>query len=268
MSNRMVQNKNCKYLLIPIIVIIDIILLIVITPLTDGKTYSGHKGVYTYDELFSSKTEGADMKDIISAIAWSDNGLVEVKASEFLSDVKFQSVDEIKANAIMFFYNPQNEICAINTLGVVGSLLDKFDVSDEDVYSISNVTGYVVRGTLFWFKDEIYMFANLKDDSYIFDEEISMRENAICSTMYLCNDTISLFKLCGINETFVKEETFGHTFLENHIKIYPNWYGKLQEITKYRVVALLMFFVQFPIVFSIYNKVIAKTSKVEKKNKK
>lgn len=265
-ANKTLRSNICKYLLIPIIVIVDIIMLIVITPLTDGKTYSDHKGVYTYDELFSSKTEGADMKDIISAIALSDNGFVEVKASEFLSDVKFQSVDEIKATAIMVFYNPQNEICAINTLGAFGSLLDKFSVSDEDVYSISNVTGYVVRGTLFWFEDEIYMFANLKDDSYIFDEEFSMRENAIRSTVYLCNDTISLFKLCDINETFVKEKISGHTFLESHIKTYPNWYGNLQKITKYRVVALLMFFVQFPIVFCIYNKVVPKKSE-NKKNK-
>lgn len=263
-STNSIKSNICKYLLIPIIVIIDLIMLIVITPLTDGKTYSNHKGVYTYDELFSSKTE-VDMKDIISVLSLSDTGITEIRAKEFLSDVSFETVERMKAIAIMILYNPKNEICSLNTLSMVGSLLDKLMISDEDVYKISNAKDYVVRGTIFTFNNEIYMFANLKDDSYIFDEESSARDNAIRSTIYLCNKKIGLFKLHNIDEIFIENNFVEHG--QSYTKTYPNWYGKIQDMTKYKIIACVLFLLQFPIAFKIYSKVITPKTESNKKKK-
>lgn len=264
-STNSIKSNICKYLLIPIIVIIDIIMLIVITPLTDGKTYSDHKGVYTYDELFSSKTS-VDMKDIISVSSLSDTGITEIRAKEFLSDVSFETVEQMKAIAIMILYNPQNEICSLNTLSMVGSLLDKLTISDEDVYKISNARDYVVQGTIFTFNNEIYMFANLKDDSYIFDEESSARDNAIRSTIYLCNKKIGLFKLHNIDEIFIENNFVEHG--QSYTKKYPNWYGRIQDMTKYKIIAAILFIIQFPIAFKIYDKaVVTKKSEDNKKKK-
>ena len=264
-STNSIKSNICKYLLIPIIVIIDIIMLIVITPLTDGKTYSDHKGVYTYDELFSSKTEGADMKDMISFSLFSGNILHPVNANTILDGVEFVTVSHLITPAIMVLYNPNNEIFALSTRSS-GPVLDVNEVSDEIVFEISKATGYVVYGTLFTFCGDIYMFANIKDDTYVYDENSTPRENAVRSTYSSHSKTIALFKLCNVDESFI-EENFSVYNAGSYIKYYPEWYEGLQYFWEYRVIAAILFIIQFPIAFKIYSKVITPKTESNKKKK-
>lgn len=266
-STNSIKSNICKYLLIPIIVIIDIIMLIVITPLTDGKTYSDHKGVYTYDELFSSKTEGADMKDMISFSLFTGYGLLNpINVNEFLVDVEFEAVNRLITFPIMVLYRPHNEICSLGTRNR-GSVLDVNEVIDEIVFEISNATDYVVGGTLFTFCDDIYMFANIKDDTYVYDENLTPRENAVRSTYSSHSKTIALFKLINVDESFV-EENFSGYHAGSYIKHYPEWYEGLQYFWEYRVLAAILFIIQFPIAFKIYDKaVVTKKSEDNKKKK-
>ena len=250
MSNRLVLSKKSKCILISLIIIFDVVICFLVTPLIDGKKFTDHSGIYSYNDLFSSKTSATDMADIIQILVCDDNdNFTEVNAKEILGGLDFESVTPVKAVPIMIMYNPKDKICSASTV-TLGSVLENFKINNDAVFKIADETGYIVEATLFSFCNDIYMFANIKDNTYVYDEQETQRNNAVRSTMKGNNKDIALFKLRNSDELFIKKY-FSAYHPVSYTKIYPNWYGDLQNFCSYRIIAALLFIIQFPIVFQV-----------------
>lgn len=252
MSKRLVFSKKSKYILIFLIIIVDVILILFVTPLIDGKKFTDHEGIYNYNDLFSSKTEGTDMSDVIQILLYDDYDLKEISAKNVLGDLAFEAISPVKAVPIMILYNSQNKLCSISSV-TLGSVLDNLEVPDKDIFEIANATGYVVGGTLFTFRNNVYLFANIKDDTYTYDEDSSLLKNAVYSTFPANNKSIALFKVCGDSENFV-EEHFSEYQAISYTKSYPDWYADLQDFPFRRVIALVGFSLQFILAFCLIEK--------------
>lgn len=252
MSNRLVFSKKSKCILIFLIIIVDVILILFVTPLIDGKKFADYEGMYNYNDLFSSKTEGTDMSDIIQILLYDDCDLKEISAKNVLGDLTFEAISPLKAVPIMILYYPKNKLCSISSV-TLGSVLDNWEVSDKEVFEIANATGYVVGGTLFTFRGNVYLFANIKDNIYNYNEESVSRKNSVQSTFPSNNKSIALFKVCGDSENFV-EEHFSEYQAISYIKSYPSWYADFQDFPFRRVIALVGFFCQFMLAFYLIKK--------------
>lgn len=252
MQKRLVLSKKGKRLLILFLVVLDVVCIFVLTPIFDGKTFASYNGKYSYDDLFSSKTESVDIGNIIKVLAYNNNSIETIDAKNLLNTICFEAISPNQAIPIMILYNPKNKLCTISTLAS-GSVLDDNMITDDAIFEIANKKGYIVKGTVFVFNKSVYMFAIIKDDSYVYDDKDSPRKNAIRSTMAVNNRTVALFKLNDIDEGVILDK-FSQCGVLSYTKPYPNWYSYLQDFPLYTIIVIAIFLCKNGFVFWLANK--------------
>lgn len=255
----MLSSRKIMYALISFVILLaDIFIIIFGSLLVDGKVFLHKNGTFGYEELFSINSEFTDLGDIVDIYTFDDEANKNVyKAKDFLSQVKFKAVSPALAEIILLTYNTENEICWL-------TVDEYFEEHDSNIYAardILNNEGFICDGTIFRYRNEYYLFAAIKDDSYVNDDS-GLIGNACVSCREYNNKTISLFKLQGIDEEAINKY-FPYKWISG-LHIYPNWFSYLETSLWFKILLTVLFVLQFPVWFTVYEMVMAKTKSKNK----
>ena len=254
----MLSVRKFMYVFISFVIILaDIFLIIFGSLLIDGKVFLHKNGTFRYEDLFSINSEFTDLGDVVELYTYDDNFDKQIyKVKDFLSQVKFEAVSPVLAEIILLTYNTENEICWL-------TVKEYFKEHDSNIYAardILNNEGFICEGTIFRYRNEYYLFATIKDDSYVYYD--GLIDSASDSCREYNNKTISLFKLQGIDEEAVNKY-FSYEWVPG-MHIYPNWFSYLEVHLWLEILLIILFVLQFPVGFTVYEMVLAK---IKSKNK-
>ena len=246
-----------------VIILADVFIIIFGSLLVDGKVFLHKNGTFGYEDLFSINSKFTDLGDIVDIYTFDDEANMNIyRAEEFLSQVKFEAISPVMAEIILLTYNSKNEIGWL-------TFSEYFKEHDSDIYAardILNSKGFIASGKIFKYRDEYYLFATIKDDSYVYNDDVGgLIDNARVSCYDYNNKTIALFKLHGIDKEAINEY-FPYKWVSG-TQTYPNWRVYIDIHLWVKILLIVLFALQFPVWFTVYEMVMAKTKTKNKRRK-
>lgn len=242
MSKRLVFKKTCLPILIICILIVDLILSPILILLADQNHYIASKSTCSYDELFSSNNNSFNSKDYIGFYNYID--LDGINAKEILDTAQFKRVSPYKYGIIMLLYRPERKI---GDLSLVMPLSDISDNFSDDIIKLSKESGFCSSGMLFFYRDRLYLLSHIKGNNFVKHEDWSSIKNAIEAFQTSENTDICLFEVENANPDFINK-VIGEEYFS--IKNYPTVLQNLQISFAYKLLAFVIFILQYIIVFA------------------
>ncbi|MGN1442939.1 MAG: hypothetical protein ACI4XE_03730 [Acutalibacteraceae bacterium] len=250
MSNRPVFTKKCISILICSVLMIDFLLLPVLILLTDQNHYIKTESSHSFDDLFSSDNEAFNAKDYIKYYGFSDTE--GMNAKDIFSDAQFERVSPYRYGMIMLLYRSKNRL---GHLSLVTPLYEIKDQYPEEIIGLSKETGFCSSGFLFLFNNKLYALCYMKGNGTINRPDRSDIKNAIEAFQTPENTDICLFEVKNVTRNLV-DDSF--EFVHPSVKYYPDILCNLQLSFVYKIVAFIIFVLQYVIVFWVYYLIVKK----------
>ncbi len=188
----MVRHSKHKIpILILGLIIFNVIFLVFANILVDGNKFVFSDGTYSYSDLFY--TDETDRDLYTYSRAYYDLGEEKyIPLKNLLENAEFEAVSSVEASAILTFFSNKDiwGYCRI-----VNTVMFASDFTDEEFMTLINGHDYVVIGRFFDFMGKSYMYTVFKDESYEYDESLSVEKNYLNSVLDRYNHSIALFEI-------------------------------------------------------------------------
>lgn len=244
MRNRLAFKENCKNVLIVIIVIlVDFLFVFSSSFISYSKSFSRHAGEYSFDELFCIQNNLCDMSKmykIYKFVSYNDED--EMSAYNFFKNASFSVVSQPRAEMILLKYNGDRTLADLDLSYYFN--FDDVAYNNSQLASLLDTTGYLVYGSLFIYKDGLYLYARFIDEPIVKSSELSTIDN-LKSSLAFCKTKKCLFKVEGLDGDLLSKNFY--TEKSSNVRLFPSWYNDLEAYPIIRLLLIVLFFAQFPI---------------------
>lgn len=251
MRNRMAFSKSSKNVLIALIVIlVDALIIIGNLFISYNKSLSTHKGKYDYRQLLYIADANHDISDIYKVYKYrSENNEDEIPASVLFENSTFCVVSQPAAEWVLLGYSGNYNLAFIDLQFYFN--FESVAYGEDCFQDLFDKTGYFIRGELFMYKGDLYLYAYFTDEPLAKDPQKSLVDN-LKTSLLQCKTKQCLFKVNGLSTEYV----FNNFYTEktSGCRLYPSWYSDLKAYPEIELLLLILFIAQFPIAIKIFKK--------------
>lgn len=244
MRNRMAFEKYSKNVLIVFFVLlIDVLILFSYLFASYNKSLSNHKGDYNCEELFSVGNSEYELYDIYKAYKSIKYGTTdeEVPVLKLFEKASFSVVSQPMAEAVLINYKGDHNL-ALFDLGYYFNF-DKITYNEEQLSVLLNNTGFLISGTLFLYRDNLYLYGAFNDEPIEPSEKSAIKN--LKESLAFCKTSKCLFKVEGIDSNYILENFYTEKW--GNRRLFPSWYNDIEAYPIIKVLLIILFVVQFPI---------------------